>query len=77
MVLHMILASMIDGRGGIAVRAHASHKEGLQFESDSMPRLNVRSMFTQQRMGTWCQYLGDKAARKGTGHTTSHSDGSG
>ena len=46
--------------GGIVVRAHASRAEGLRFEPDSMPWLNARSLFTQQRMGTWWQHWGDK-----------------
>ena len=37
-----------NGRGGIAVTAHVCCAEGLWFESDSRPRLNARSLFTQQ-----------------------------
>ena len=34
------------GRGGIAIRAHASRAEDLWFEPDSMPYLNARLLFT-------------------------------
>ena len=46
---------------GIVVRAHASHAKGLRFESGLEAWLNTRSMFTQQRMGTWWQNWGDKS----------------
>ena len=51
-------------RGSIVVRAHASHVEGLRFESDSMPLLNARSLFTQQQMGTQWQYWGEKGGEE-------------
>ena len=50
---HFIIVTVLkNGRGSIVVRAHASRVEGLRFESDSMTRLNARSQFTQQQMGT-------------------------
>ena len=52
------------GPGGIVVRAHASHVEGLRFESDSMPCLDARSLFIQQQMGTWWQHWGDKGGEE-------------
>ena len=59
------------------VRVHASRAEVLRLESDSMPQPNARSLFTQQQMGSWWQHWEIKAARKETGHRTSHADGSG
>ena len=56
--------SFTNRRGSIVVRAHASFAEGLQFELDSMPRLNARSLFTQQQMGTWWQHWGDKSGEE-------------
>ena len=45
---------------GSMVRAHAYPAESLRFEPNSMPWLNVRSMFTQQQMGTQWEQWGDK-----------------
>ena len=56
----------VNGRDNIVVRAYASHAEGLRFEPDSMPWLNARSLFTQQQMGTWWKYLGDKGGEEWT-----------
>ena len=53
-----------NGRGGIAVTAHVLCAEGLWFESDSRPRLNARSLFTQQRMGTCWQHWGDRGGEE-------------
>ena len=39
--------------------------EGLRFESDSMPRLNGRSLFTQQQVGTRWEHWGDKGGEEG------------
>ena len=64
------------GRGSIVVRANASRAEGLRFEPDSMPWLNTRSLFTQQQMVPGGNTGEIKVARKGTGHPTSHADGS-
>ena len=47
------------GRGSM-VRAHACPAESLRFEPDSMPWLYVRSLFTQQQMGTQWEQWGDK-----------------
>ena len=61
---------------GIVVRAHASHAEGLRFESDSMPLLLAHcSPSSKWVLGGNTGEI--KAARKGTGHLTSHVDGSG
>ena len=46
------------------VRAHTSRTESLRFDSDSMPWMNARSLFTQQRMGTWWQHCGDKGGEE-------------
>ena len=46
------------------VRVHASHSESLWFEPDSMPRLNARSLFTQQQMGTQWEHWGDKCGKE-------------
>ena len=45
-------------------RAHAPREVGLWFESNSIPLLNARSLFTQQRMGTWWQHWGDKGGEE-------------
>ena len=58
------------------VKAHASRAQGLKFESDSMPRLNARSLFTEQQMGTWWQHWRDKGGENWN-HPTSDADGSG
>ena len=60
------------------VRAHASRAEGLRFESDPMPWLNARSCCSPS--SKWAPGGNTeeiKAARKGTGHPTSHTGGSG
>ena len=46
------------------VRAHVCRVKGLKFESHSMPSLNARSLFTQQRMGTWWQHWGAKGGEE-------------
>ena len=51
-------------RVSIVVRAHASRGKGLRFEPDSMPRLNARSLFTQQQMGTQWEHWGDKGGEE-------------
>ena len=53
------------------VRGHASRAESLRFESDSMPRLNARSLFTQHQRIPSGNTGEIKVARKGTGHPTS------
>ena len=40
-------------QSSIAVRGRVYSTERLRFECDSRPRLNARSLSTQQRMGTW------------------------
>ena len=51
-------------RGSIVVSAHASHAEGLRLEPDSMPWLNVRSLFTQQQMGTQWEHWAEKGGEE-------------
>ena len=58
------LCDVIFERGSIVIRAHASHAESLQFEPDSMPLLNARSLFTQQQMGTQWEHWGDKGGEE-------------
>ena len=60
--LRSVIESIYE-RGGIVVRAHASHADGLRFEHDSM-FLNARSLFTRQQMGTQWEHWGDKGGEE-------------
>ena len=76
-MIGFMLCNISTGQNVIAVTTYASCAEGLRFESDSslykmFPRCSPSSEWVPgDRTGEI------KAVRKGTGHPTSHADGSG
>jgi len=62
--LFLYVVVVVNERGSMVVRAHASHAEVLWLEPDSISRPGARSLFTQQQMGTQWEHWGYKVGEE-------------